>query len=384
MTPHRSRIMLVFSVYGADRECLRGIYEYARPGRPWDFFQVKLSEARQEKYAKHVADAGIGSLILPEDVDEMRRRGIPFVNLCPWTLDAGFPHVGVDERAVGRMAARHLADRGFEHFGLYQDAGISGECVGFRQELARRGHTADGFRRRRDYPEVDAELTRGFPDEQKVMDWLAGLPKPVGIFALGDMRARWLTEACAALGLNVPEQVAVLGRGDDDLECNMSWPQLSSVRVPYRLIGYRAAQVLDHLLRGEAPPEAPILLPPEGVRVRRSTDTLAIGDGNLVRAIRHIREHACEHLSVSDVVGQTSLSRRVLENRFRNVLGRSIFREIRRVQVERAKHLLRHTNRTVDSIAREAGFGDGFAFSRQFARTEGMPPGAWRRQFQRE
>ena len=95
------------------------------------------------------------------------------------------------------------------------------------------------------------------------------------------------------------------------------------------------------LIRGEsAPKEAVLLGHPRGLVRRQSTDVLAVEDEELEKALRYIREHACEGIRVSDVAAQTGHSPSTLECRIKAMLGRSIKSEIARVRLERVKLLL--------------------------------------------
>ena len=85
----------------------------------------------------------------------------------------------------------------------------------------------------------------------RVRRWLERLPKPVAILAANDIPARELADTCRRFGLRVPDDVALLGVDNDDLECGLTSPPLSSVATPARRIGYEAARLLDELMAGK-------------------------------------------------------------------------------------------------------------------------------------
>ena len=89
--------------------------------------------------------------------------------------------------------------------------------------------------------------------------------------------------------------------------CMMSSPALSSVAIPAERIGYEAAAILDGMLSGKMPPREPLLLPAKEVVGRQSSDTLAIHDPELAAAVRYIRQHAGDRISVEDVVKMSKL-----------------------------------------------------------------------------
>ena len=170
--------------------------------------------------------------------------------------------------------------------------------------------------------------------------WLTGLPRPVGILASHDPQAVELSELCRHSGLRVPEEVALVGVDNDDLLCELGAPSLTSVALPAERVGFEAARLLDCLLTRPRPRGRPggsaLLLPPQGVVTRVSTDVLAIDDAEVVATLRFIRQHAHESIQVKDVLDEVPVSRRTLERRVRAALGRGVWEEIRRAHLERA------------------------------------------------
>jgi LacI family transcriptional regulator len=131
-------------------------------------------------------------------------------------------------------------------------------------------------------------------------------------------------------------------------------------------------------MAGRDPGPMTRLVPPIGVVTRQSTDVLAVEDRNVARAVRYIREHACEGICVDDVVSHAALSRRLLETRFKKLLGRSPHDEITRVQLRRVKELLAETDLPLAEIADRTGFRYVEYLSAVFKNKTGMPPGQFR------
>ena len=100
----------------------------------------------------------------------------------------------------------------------------------------------------------------------------------------------------------------------------------------------------------------------------------------MAQAIRFVREHACDPISVGDVLRIIPLSRSTLESRFRVSLGRTIHAEIQRVQVEQARQLLVHTDLLIKQIAVRCGFKYVPYLTRVFRQHSGLSPGEYRRQ----
>jgi len=289
-----------------------------------------------------------------------------------------FPTVTADLRAAARLAAGHLRDQGFRSFGYFAPRGLSYVEIhyhGFVEDLAKAGLSCSLFPARRGKG-PNATWQRRQNDLRR---WLKELPKPVAVVTWTSDRGREVLYACRALGLPVPEQVAVMGGDEDSLLCETCNPPLSGVALTSERIGYEAAALLDRLWHGKPRPEAPILIEPTRVVVRQSTDTLAIDDPDLAGAIAFIRVHAATPIRVSAVLRAVPVSRSWLERRFQASLGRSPAEEIRRVRVERAKQLLAETDLPVPEVAAASGFGSREYLAYAFKRATDLTPREFRR-----
>jgi LacI family transcriptional regulator len=147
-------------------------------------------------------------------------------------------------------------------------------------------------------------------------------------------------------------------------------------------IGYEAAELLDRLMAGETAGFEERMIPPIGVVARLSTDVLAIDDPRVAAAVRFIRLHACQGITVREVLEQTPLSRTALERQFRRYLGRSPQAEIRSVQLKRVRQLLAETDLKMDRIAELVGFPHPEYLFVVFKRQLGLTPGAFRSEAQ--
>jgi LacI family transcriptional regulator len=226
---------------------------------------------------------------------------------------------------------------------------------------------------------TEAREQLGWSTEAEVTRWIEELPKPVGLMACNDIRAQQVLTTCRTIGVAVPDEVAVLGVDNDDVLCDLSDPPLSSVVPDTRKIGYEAASLLERMMGGEPAPEPLTTIPPLGVVTRRSTDVLAIDDRAISSAVRFIREHACEGITVEDVLEELPYSRSVFERRFTKIFGRTPKAEILRTQLDRVKRLLAETDLPLKQIASKAGFQHPEYMSVAFKERTGQTPGQYRR-----
>jgi LacI family transcriptional regulator len=208
--------------------------------------------------------------------------------------------------------------------------------------------------------------------------WISKLPTPIGLFACDDDRGREVLEVCGLVGLHVPDDVAVIGVDNDEVFCELADPPLSSIALNAETAGYRAAALLDAMMRGRALKRQQIIVEALGVVTRRSTDIVAVEDEDISSALKFIRREHGRGISVDDVVNEVAVSRRNLEKRFRDSIGRSILEEIQLVRLDRAKRLLVETTYPISKVADVAGFGSAGYFIQFFQRRVGKTPRHYR------
>jgi LacI family transcriptional regulator len=216
--------------------------------------------------------------------------------------------------------------------------------------------------------------------EDALVRWLRSLPKPIGLMASNDLRAHQILMLCGDNHLAVPDEVAVIGVDNDEVICGLTQPPLSSVEQDPEEVGYQAAGVLDGLMRGGPAPASSFIVGPKGVVARQSTDFVAVGDADVAAALRFIREHACDGISVDAILAQVPVSRRTLERRFAALLDRSPRDEILRVQLRHVKQLLTVTDYPLSKIAEMSGFHYVESMCSLFKSVTGQTPGQYRRE----
>lgn len=308
---------------------------------------------------------------------DLRRFGVPIVDLTESRPRIQIPRVCVDNAAIGRMAARHFLDRGFRHFAYVHrwELGVGRRRRdAFLQELETAGMSARVIAWQRELsPRENTYLRR----HSRLIRILRETPRPLAVFASRDGEAIEVIEACLAAGLDVPRQVSVLGVDNSDYCESLAVP-LSSIDSHQEQVGYQGAALLDQLLRGARLPRRPIYVPPGAIVQRRSTDSLAVEHPRVEAALRFIHEHAHEPIQMPDVVRHVCMSRSGLEKAFREHYVRPPMQELRRVRFERARRLLATTRRKIAAIAWEAGFRTPHHLCRVFQSELGMTPREYR------
>jgi LacI family transcriptional regulator len=361
------------------RDLLYGVRDWMRESERWAIrFTEQGRRAPLPTWLKDWQGDGIIARVdSPQIAAALRRTRLPVVDVSAERFSSEFSRVSIDNGAVARLAAEHLAARGFLDFAYCGDRRFlwsRQRGVEFRRCLAEKG------RRCVDFGEPAGTAKPGSDAEiRAIARWLKGLPKPVGVFACYDGRALQVLEACQLLGLHVPDQVAVLGVDNDELVCELANPPLSSVQPNARRSGYEAAALLARLMGGEKKAVAPThQVQPVRVVERQSTDVVAVADVKVAAALKFIRRHACEGMDVGDVLRAVPMSRTRLEQKFKALLGHSPHRQLVQQRIARAKHLLAESKIAISEVAEQAGFDNASYLSVAFRRETGLSPFAYR------
>jgi LacI family transcriptional regulator len=367
---------------GYCRGVLRGIKQYAEAMRHWVLVPVVADARAVRALGKLNVDGLISWLFRSSVAEAARALDRPWVSVCGVVPDEQIPRVGPDDFRMGQLAALHLLGCGLRQFafiGHEYHAGSDRREAGFRQTIERAGFSLDHYHEHG--PRLFKSTTEGWAPNRSFRRWVLSLPRQVGVATFYDFLGLQLSEACREAGLRIPEDVAIIGMGNDDLLCDFARPSLSSVAIATEQIGHEAAALLDRLMHGHSPPLQPILVPPPGVVARQSSDVLAIDDDDVATALRFIRDASHKAIRVGDLLREIPVSRRMLERKFRRVLGRGISQEIRRVHVERARTLLAGTDLAMSAIAVSSGFSNASHLSIVFRQETGLTPTAYRGQF---
>lgn len=379
-------VLLLESSRASGRAMLRGVANYAHVRGDWSFF---WEPAGLEKAWPVLRKLDADGVILRDvgRVEEVVKLGIPAVVVGHSRTEVpGLINVVTDSQGVGQKAAQHLIDCGLRHFGYcgLTRSGIEEAAPWSRQReesffgcLREAGFAGQAF-------EVQGGVHRaGWHRElQALADWLGRLPRPVGVMACNDDCGQQVIEACRLAGLQIPDEIAVIGVDNDDLISGLSNPPMSSVALNFERAGYECAEALDRLIRGQPPATRRILVEASHVAVRHSTNLFAVEDEVVSRALRFIREESRHPVGVDEVARAVALSRRTLEKRFRSALHRSVLAEIRRMRVEHICRLLVATNRPVAEIAGHLGFDGPQHIARYFRAEKGITPREFRRRSQ--
>lgn len=299
---------------------------------------------------------------------------VVYCDAIPEDMPPGANVVSIDSDAVANCAARELLGLGLDSFAYVSYPRRLPWCEErknrFRSVVEMNGKSFVSAR----LPGQNAsEAAR-----KAFVRWLSGIPKPVGVFAANDEVAEAVIGICARNGMSVPCDVAIVGADNDELVCENADVSLTSVIPDFAGAGRLAAELLDELMPDRAVSQIRFF-GIGGIIRRESTRSTSVFDARIMKSLEYIRLHACEGISVPDVVNAMSCSRRYADLRFAKVVGWSILHEIRRVKVEKVKELLGNTRKPLGVIADMCGFKSCDDMRRTFRQFEGDSLSSWRK-----
>lgn len=290
------------------------------------------------------------------------------------------PRVDADFAEAGRLAAEHLLGRGHRRLVLFVHGSpthhASEQMIqGAQQAAAKTPAELTIFRTG---PRTAARGTWRYADQREdLRDLLQSLPKPVGLITVDDEHAWRAMEICRFGKLRVPEDVVVVGCGNDEFVCEFTSPALSSVELDYEGVGYAAARRLDAMIDGNTRADTTTVAT-QGVVARESSGAPAFDDPDVTAALAFMQAHLDEPLKIDDIAAHVLLSPRTLLRRFKAAVGRSPGEQLIRLRIEQARRLLTGTDMPLARIAVLTGLGAPSQFGHAVKRATGQSPGQLR------
>jgi LacI family transcriptional regulator len=179
----------------------------------------------------------------PKTFVELQERGVPFVLIDRFFRGLDCPFVGVDDRAIGKLATEHLIRLG--HTSI---AHISGPAVStglLRYDGYLKAMKAGGIAVNPTWTVKSSFDTDGGREAMTRM--LARKPRPTAVFAANDPSAIGVIEACRDAGLRIPADISIVGAGNIEGTIHPN-PFLTTVDWPRLELGREAAKMLLRLI----------------------------------------------------------------------------------------------------------------------------------------
>ena len=325
--------------------------------------------------------------------------------------------VAVDEESVARAAFRELSAVRPESFA----------AVEFHKPLSWSTTRAETFRTLAVAEGRPCSVFRTRQGENKkaraarLVQWIAALPRPCGVFAVNDETAQEASIACRTAHLHIPKDVSLIGVDNNPEICETGELAQSSIQIDFERMGFLATRMLGGNISHRGTETQSLgkhadLLTPNDVREevsrvngeqirvinkklcgsvalcdkcftvgplhvvrRKSTSGRGRHEPRILKAVEMIRAEACDGLTAAKLAARFDCSRRLFNMRFREATGHSVLDEILHVRLERAFTLLSKTNTPIGAIADFCGFRSYWALDFLFRTRFGMSMREWRR-----
>ena len=389
--PSQTRILVQIDAgQKADRDILGGVLRYAATHPDWD---VRIVSGHPMTRAPGIPRLwrpnGIVTDRLPNHslVARLAREGLRGIIALydnpafdPKVHGVPIRHVLCDNEAIGAEGARLLLAKKLRHFAyvpaVVADPPLDRRQTGFVRIVAERGFEAAV------YPAPPRRRGRGRTeaDEGRLAEWLAALPKPCGVMAAFDQRAKNVLDACRLAGVDVPAQVMLLGVDNEEFICDNTVPSLSSILPDFNRGGFLAAEALQGMIDGSgASDDGPIRYGVGRIVERASTVDVGGTARSVALACEFMRRNAASPIGIDDIVAASGTSRRLLERHFRAVMGTTAAHELQRIRLELVKRRLEETDEPLGRVGDACGFNDESHLKKLFKRAFGMTMSAYRR-----
>lgn len=365
---------------GYSRDILKGIYAFNNAVSHWE---IVYEPAYFLKTAPRRNDLSIIQALKPdgcilefaENIPELEKMNIPVVQVTSVEQYKNIPQVIGNYDSDANMAAAYFSSKGFKNMAFFGIDGLiwsNDRQSSFQESATKLGVGFYSFLLKGNEADV---LSCNF---DKLIIWLSQLPKPIGILCCNDDFGKILINSCSLAKINVPHEVAILGIDNDELICNICYPNLSSIARNHQKAASTICSILDDMMNGIQPKEHVIITEALEIIERNSIDTVATSDRDVSEAIAYISRNLHLPIDVNAVAASGNLSVKALNRKFKLATLNTIYEEIQLRKLTRFKQLLL-ANKSIKELAFELAFQDSSHVSRWFSNLEGSTPTEWKK-----
>ncbi len=365
---------------------LKGIAKYSKEHGPWVFCRMPLFQ-RETKGMGGIfdwalewgADGIIGQFYNDPQVSLFIDAGIPIIAQDFKERFKEIPNITGQHFNAGVIGADYFLQKGFKNFAFYGFSNIvwsRERSDGYEHRINEAGYKVHYFEN-----EITYSGSTWYYKPSSLSQWLKSLPKPIALMACDDNQGQHITEACRLAGINIPQEVAVLGVDNDEMVCEFSDPPLSSVAQDTERGGYMAAALLEKMIKNGTKDFYDVIINPTHIVTRQSSDIYATNDNNIATALKYIHQNIDKDIHVNDLLKEVPLSRRSLEIKFQEITGLAIYKYISNLRMDKFSTKLLETDQSVFEIALDMGLSDSKNLSRQFKAIKGCTPSEYRKRY---
>ena len=376
------KVIAVYSLkYKAGRDHFTGILEGISNKYNWQLHTIRPGRFFTKRELNDNSGEPFDGIILSmpgsEDVmEEIAKSNIPtvLVNIADTKLSArnkAISTVWLDNADVGRRASKHLLSEGaFKSAGYVHELGVpfysTERMNSFRSGMKEAGLETYVF------PDCDKN-SRLITDKTSYISylktWLNRLPKPAAVMACNDRRAADVINACIAEGINVPNQISVIGVDNDILQHNRCGMKISSVIIAFKALGITAIEEMEFLFnhpnfRGR---RREVIVPAKGIYNGESTKQSKTAQHIARNAIKIISDNITGGITPEEVASKLGCSRRYADKCLSAIQGKALHKVIEDMRLNEA-YRRRQEGASVRDIVKSMNFTSVNQFYRIFKR----------------
>ncbi|GIP17870.1 LacI family transcriptional regulator [Paenibacillus montaniterrae] len=262
-------------------DLLSGVEEYARER---DFHIILSGFDEAEESFEFVKERQLDGLIIvgageqSSAIEKVLALNIPFVFVDNYLMNPDLYQVSLDDRLGGWLATKHLLELNHRniavHIGdiplerIHQYGVLHERWNGYRLALEEAGIPYDSS--------LMIQLPTSAEGGQEAAGWLEKHSDVTAIFSFSDIAAIGILKGLKERGVNVPQDISVVGF-DDLYMTAFTSPPLTTVSQNIVVKGIAAAQLLFHQIENSSHYSRKVVLPVE-LKVRETTGWLNKGE----------------------------------------------------------------------------------------------------------
>lgn len=345
----------------------KGVIEYAKE-HDW-YLYIKRGPQLEQSFHHWEGDGVISSV----NIDYLRHlpnpktKVVSLVNILGGT-EVKHRLVRENDYRIGQLAAEFFLKSNFQNFAVFSEL----RYAGYRDTL-----NAAGFEPYRlDGTGEDC----GMKFKDQLYYWLKQLPKPCAMFCENDWEAADLINAARFASIMVPQELSILGVGNDELICHASNITISSIDTRLFEVGKLAAAELGRVMSGEIECSGEVFIDPEEIVIeRQSTNFLAIEDPKLLAIIQYLKDNCHKPLNMESLARHFRLGSQSIYKLFTRKLNVSPKQFLLNLRLQKACDLLQGSDFILADIAERAGFPNSCALYTAFKDKYNTTPNEWRK-----
>ena len=362
-------------------ELYSGIQAYSEEFADWNIVWDHFPEQALNRSGEKPYYDGIIGRIKFDAFREAKRLGIPVVNTWFASLIQDAPSVFTDSEKAIMMSFEHLKYKGHRNFIYFEHKVYERSNQFFKSFRAYAKEEGCEVKR---YFLKNSTAENGDDWEEFCInfdEWIKEWTFPVAVICRASPTVTQVVTRFQDKGLRIPEDVGVISADNDPAYCEILSPNISSVNQNHFKVGYESARMMDQQLKGQKLKKTSILIPPLVLIPRESTDHYVFEDKSLIEALAYILDNYENGINVMDVVENSSISRRSLENLFKKHLGHTILDEINSLKIRGVKNFLIKTDIQLKDFYKKCGFSSPVHLRKTFKRYTKLSPLNYRKQY---